>query len=117
MKISIRKLKERAIEEIKLDADLILLSTLSGLIAAYGIKIDSIFVLIGAMLVAPFFDPIISVVVLMLTDMKGSLRKVFFCTFSFLSCGILVKLCLLDYTNLFLRFPKHCFFRTCVINR
>lgn len=56
-------LLKRAKIEIKPDEDLILLSIASGILASFGIFLDDSFVLLGAMLVAPFFDPLISFVV------------------------------------------------------
>ncbi len=64
MKIDLKVLTKRAIEEIKPDDDLIVLTIISSLIAGFAIHMNNIPLLIGSMLVGPFFDPIISIVVL-----------------------------------------------------
>jgi uncharacterized hydrophobic protein (TIGR00271 family) len=53
-------LLKRAKEESQLDQDLVLLTFFSTIIAVFGVKNSSIIVLMGAMLVAPMFDPVIS---------------------------------------------------------
>ncbi len=58
--IKIHFLEKKAKKEIKLDQDLILLSVISSLIAVFGVKTNSIYVLIGSMLISPLFNPIIS---------------------------------------------------------
>lgn len=75
MKVNKTQLQKRAIEEIKTDKDLILLTILSSLIASYGVKMDNMFVLIGAMLVSPLFDPIISLVVLSFLENEKASKK------------------------------------------
>lgn len=64
MKFKIKDLTKRAIEEIKPDEDLIILTIISILIAGFAIYMDNIPLLIGSMLIGPFFDPILSIVVL-----------------------------------------------------
>lgn len=70
---SLKSLEKRALEEIKPDQDLILLSVFSALIASFGVKANNIYLLIGSMLVAPFIDPIVSLVVL---ARSGNFKKV-----------------------------------------
>jgi uncharacterized hydrophobic protein (TIGR00271 family) len=64
MKFKLKDLTKRAIEEIKPDEDLIVLTIISILIAGFAIYMDNIPLLIGSMLIGPFFDPILSIVVL-----------------------------------------------------
>lgn len=71
---NLKSLEKRALEEIKPDQDLILLSVFSALIASFGVKANNIYLLIGSMLVAPFIDPIVSLVVL---ARSGNFKKVF----------------------------------------
>ncbi|MGI6278386.1 MAG: DUF389 domain-containing protein [Patescibacteria group bacterium] len=70
----LKSLEKRALEEIKPDQDLILLSIFSALIASFGVKANNIYLIIGSMLVAPFIDPIVSLVVL---ARSGNFKKVF----------------------------------------
>lgn len=56
-------IRKRAKTEIKPSGQLLALSALAGAMAALGIGLQNIFVLLGSMLVSPFLDPIISVVV------------------------------------------------------
>ncbi len=73
--LKFKSLKKRALEEIKSDQDLILLSVFSALIASFGVKANSAYLIIGSMLVAPFIDPIVSLVVLLKSgSMKEALR-------------------------------------------
>jgi uncharacterized hydrophobic protein (TIGR00271 family) len=64
MKFKLKDLTKRAIEEIKPDEDLIILTIISVLIAGFAIYMDNVPLLIGSMLIGPFFDPILSIVVL-----------------------------------------------------
>ena len=64
MKFKLKELTKRAIEEIKPDQDLIILTIISVLIAGFAIYMENIPLLIGSMLIGPFFDPILSIVVL-----------------------------------------------------
>jgi len=64
MKFKLKDLTKRAVEEIKPDTDLIILTIISVLIAGFGIYMENIPLLIGSMLIGPFFDPILSIVVL-----------------------------------------------------
>jgi uncharacterized hydrophobic protein (TIGR00271 family) len=57
-----QNIKNKAQEESKLDADLVTLALISSVLAAFGIQLGNEFVLIGAMLVSPLIDPIISVI-------------------------------------------------------
>ena len=68
-------LKNRAAEETKRDKDLIILAVVSAVLAGFAIHMDSTPLLIGAMLIGPFFDPILSLVVLGILDRN---RKKFF---------------------------------------
>ncbi len=63
MKYKLKDLTKRANEEIKADEDLIILTVISILIAGFAVYMDSIPLLIGSMLIGPFFDPILSIVV------------------------------------------------------
>ncbi|KUK84254.1 MAG: hypothetical protein XD98_0045 [Microgenomates bacterium 39_6] len=72
--LNLKSLEKRAIEEIRPDQDLILLSIFSALIASFGVKANNIYLIIGSMLVAPFIDPIVSLVVL---ARSGNFKKVF----------------------------------------
>ncbi len=64
MKFKLKDLTKRASEEIKPDTDLIILTIISVLIAGFAIYMENIPLLIGSMLIGPFFDPILSIVVL-----------------------------------------------------
>lgn len=64
MKYKLKDLTKRAKDEIKTDEDLIILTIISILIAGFAVYMDSIPLLIGSMLIGPFFDPILSIVVL-----------------------------------------------------
>ena len=64
MKFKLQDLSKRALDEIKPDEDLIILTIISVLIAGFAIYLDNIPLLIGSMLIGPFFDPILSIVVL-----------------------------------------------------
>ncbi len=57
-----RKILSRAEDEITLDADFLWLSIIASVLATMAILMDDQYILIGAMLVAPFLDPIISFV-------------------------------------------------------
>lgn len=79
-------LVDRAISEIKPDDDLLILTIASAIVASLGVSMGNIAVIIGSMLIAPFFDPIISLVVLMTAgEMKhvlNALRSFFLITFT-----------------------------------
>jgi uncharacterized hydrophobic protein (TIGR00271 family) len=64
MNFKLKDLTKRAVEEIKPDTDLIILTIISVLIAGFAIYMNNIPLLIGSMLIGPFFDPILSIVVL-----------------------------------------------------
>jgi uncharacterized hydrophobic protein (TIGR00271 family) len=64
MKFKLKDLSKRALDEIKPDEDLIVLTIISVLIAGFAIYLNNIPLLIGSMLIGPFFDPILSIVVL-----------------------------------------------------
>lgn len=51
----------KAKEEIKADEDLVLLTIISSIVATFAIVLNNQYLLIGSMLIAPFFDPIISI--------------------------------------------------------
>lgn len=70
MKFKLKDLSKRAVEEIKPDEDLIILTIISILIAGFAIYMNNIPLLIGSMLIGPFFDPILSIVVLGIEDKK-----------------------------------------------
>lgn len=72
-KISV--LEKKAKQESKLDQDLIILTIIASLLAVYGIKMNSPYVLIGSMLVSPLFDPVISTVVFYFEKNIDSLKK------------------------------------------
>lgn len=55
---------DRAKDEIKRDEDILILTVASSIVASLGISLGNFAVIIGSMLIAPFFDPIISFVVL-----------------------------------------------------
>jgi uncharacterized hydrophobic protein (TIGR00271 family) len=59
----LQHLKERALKEVRTDQDLIFLTVLSTLLAAFGVKIGNEYVIIGSMLISPLFDPILSILV------------------------------------------------------
>lgn len=75
MKNKVLNLKKRALAEVKTDQDLVLLTILSSLLASLGIKMGNTYVLIGAMLISPLFDPILSLVVLSFIHDKKSFWK------------------------------------------
>jgi len=60
-------LENRARENFKIDQDLILLNIISSIVAVFGLKVDSVYILIGSMLISPFFDPIISSMVFLVS--------------------------------------------------
>jgi uncharacterized hydrophobic protein (TIGR00271 family) len=70
MKFKLNDLSKRAVEEIKPDEDLVILTVISVLIAGFAIYMNNIPLLIGSMLIGPFFDPILSIVVLGIEDKK-----------------------------------------------
>ena len=76
MKFKLKDLSKRAVEEIKPDTDLIVLTIISILIAGFAIYMDNIPLLIGSMLIGPFFDPILSIVVLGSVKDKEKDKKV-----------------------------------------
>ena len=77
-----RLLERRAKEESKLDRDLITLTIIASLLAVFGIKTNNVYVTLGAMLVSPLFDPIISITVYYYTQnskgLKQSLRSLLY---------------------------------------
>lgn len=72
-KISLKSLIKRAENEIKADEDLILQSIFASILATFGIYLQNQFILIGAMLIAPFIDPVVSIAVFLY---GGKFRKV-----------------------------------------
>ena len=56
-------LKERALQEVRTDQDLVYLTILSTLLALFGVKIENEYVIIGSMIISPLFDPILSILV------------------------------------------------------
>ena len=73
-----KDLRRRAREEIKTDEDLILLSVFSALIGAFGLYLGNVYVLIGAMLVSPLFDPLVSFVVFLASKRwKNAIRALY----------------------------------------
>ena len=84
------KLETKARQEVKLDQDLILLTICASLLAVYGVKMSNDYILIGAMLVSPLFDPVISSVVFLvgqksrefITSMKALLVAILISLFS-----------------------------------
>jgi uncharacterized hydrophobic protein (TIGR00271 family) len=70
MKFNKGTLLNRAREEIRTDSDLIILTIISALLAGFAIYMDNLPLLIGSMLIGPFFDPILSLVVLGLLGRK-----------------------------------------------
>ncbi|MCB9790516.1 DUF389 domain-containing protein [Candidatus Nomurabacteria bacterium] len=69
------KLETKAGEEIALDQDLIILTVIASMLAVLGIKMDSDYILIGAMLVSPLFDPIISSAIFLISKNKEKFYK------------------------------------------
>lgn len=61
----ISSLVKRAKEEIKTDEDLVILTLVASLLACFAVIDDNSFYLLGAMLVYPLFNPVISLVVLL----------------------------------------------------
>jgi len=73
-----KDLRRRAREEIKTDEDLILLSIFSALIGTFGYYFDNMYILIGAMLVSPLFDPLISFVIFLASKRwKNAIRALY----------------------------------------
>ena len=68
-------LEQRAKEESKLDRDLITLTTIASFLAVFGIKTNNVYVTLGAMLVSPLFDPIVSITVYYYTQNSKGLRQ------------------------------------------
>lgn len=66
-------LENKARFEAKFNQELILLTIFASLLAVLGLKMNSPYVLIGAMLVSPIFDPLISAVVFLVSKNKHSL--------------------------------------------
>jgi uncharacterized membrane protein len=56
-------IEKRAKEEIKLDSDLIILTIIASLLAAFGINMGNNHLITASMLVSPLFNPIIAVVI------------------------------------------------------
>ena len=88
-----RLLERRAKEESKLDRDLITLTIIASLLAVFGIKTDNVYVTLGAMLVSPLFDPIISITVYYYTQnskgLKQSLKSLFYVvSLAFITSGL-----------------------------
>ncbi|MEA3357685.1 MAG: DUF389 domain-containing protein [Patescibacteria group bacterium] len=71
----IHTLTTKAKEEVKVDKDLLILTVVSSLLAGFGILHNNIYIMVGAMIVAPFFDPIISMVVLIYSGKLKETRK------------------------------------------
>lgn len=61
-------LEDKAKENFQIDQDLILLNIISSFVAVFGLKINSVYILIGSMLISPFFDPIISSMVFFVSN-------------------------------------------------
>ena len=59
-------IEKRAKEEIKLDGDLIVLTVLASLLAAYGVNLGRTHLIIASMLVSPLFNPIIAIVIFLI---------------------------------------------------
>lgn len=66
-----KDLIKRATEEIKADEDLILLSVFAAILSAIGIYFNDTPILIGSMIVSPFFNPIVSFCTLLWSKNKG----------------------------------------------
>jgi uncharacterized membrane protein len=49
----LQHLKERALKEVRTDQDLLFLTVLSTLLAAFGVKIGNEYIIIGSMLISP----------------------------------------------------------------
>lgn len=76
MKKNIEILRKRALEEIKPDQDLLVLTIAGSILASFGLILNNVYILIGAMLVAPYFDPIISFVIFLLSfDLRNFIRS------------------------------------------
>jgi len=73
----LQHLKKKALEEVRTDQDLIFLTILSILIAAFGIKIQNEYVIIGSMIISPLFDPILSILVPIFAEDGKSFLKSF----------------------------------------
>lgn len=73
----LQHLKERALKEVRTDQDLIFLTILSTLLAAFGVKIGNEYVIIGSMLISPLFDPILSILVPIFAEDGKSFLKSF----------------------------------------
>lgn len=98
---TLHKFLKKAKKEVKADQDLILLTTLSAVLASYGIRMNNVFVLIGAMLVSPIFDPIISVVILAKSKEKNEFGKAAFSLIATISLAYITSI-LFWYMELFL---------------
>jgi uncharacterized hydrophobic protein (TIGR00271 family) len=61
-------LEEKAKDNFKIEQDFILLNIISAIVAVFGLKINSPYILIGSMLISPFFDPIISSMVFFVSN-------------------------------------------------
>lgn len=73
----LQHLKERALKEVRTDQDLIFLTILSTLLAAFGVKIGNEYVIIGSMIISPLFDPILSILVPIFAEDGKSFWKSF----------------------------------------
>jgi len=60
-------LENKARENFKIDQDLILLNIISSIVAVFGLKTNSVYIIIGSMLISPFFNPIISSMVFLVS--------------------------------------------------
>lgn len=77
MSKKLQHLKERALKEVRTDQDLIFLTVLSTLLAAFGVKIGNEYVIIGSMIISPLFDPILSILVPIFAEDGKSFWKSF----------------------------------------
>ncbi len=90
----IKSLLRRAREEIKTDEDLVVLSILGSLIATFGLKLDNQYILIGAMIVAPFFDPIVSIAVFAFAGKLKDLFKSILSLLTVIGFSLVASMCL-----------------------
>lgn len=69
------ELEKRAMREVRTDQDLLFLTILSTLLAAFGVKIGNEYVIIGSMIICPLFDPILAILVPVFTKNLKSFLK------------------------------------------
>ncbi len=87
-------LLEKARGETRNDEQLVIMTVFASILAVFGIFLNNQFILLGAMLISPFFDPLISLIVFMYTrkDRDGYRAVGLFIAMSIISIVVSVGL-------------------------